>query len=91
MTTLLEALKSAQFVTDTKGQQVAIQIQPAVWQALVTWLESTNGGPSFEEIKQRSETTQRESMSLAHAATHLSEHSFSQVWNNPEDDVYNDL
>ena len=52
MPSLLEALKSAQFVTDSQGQQIAIQIKPAVWEALVVLLEATNGGPALEEIDQ---------------------------------------
>lgn len=91
MTTLLDALKSAQFVTDAQGQQVAIQIKPAVWRALVTWLETTNDGPALEEIVQSPAIKGNEDASLVAAAAKLSEPSLAAVWDNSEDDIYNDL
>lgn len=91
MATLLDALKSAQFVTDAQGQQVAIQIQPAVWQALVSWLEATNGGPLLEEIDPSAVTENLEELYWSNVSMKMSEPSLAQVWDNPEDDVYNDL
>ncbi|WP_121969450.1 hypothetical protein [Leptolyngbya sp. BC1307] len=90
MTTLLDALKSAQFVTDAQGQQIAIQIKPAVWKALVTWLEITNGGPALEEIVQSPAVSGGDALLVASAAK-LSEPSLATVWDNSEDDIYNDL
>ncbi|PZO22746.1 MAG: hypothetical protein DCF25_02200 [Leptolyngbya foveolarum] len=91
MTSLLEALKSAQFVTNSQGQQVAVQIQPAVWNALVAWLESTSSVPTLEEIDVSQAVGNGQDAVLVQAAAKLSEPSFASVWNNPEDDVYNDL
>jgi hypothetical protein len=96
MTNMLEALKSAQFVTDAEGQPVAIQLKPAVWEALVAWLQATGGGPILDETLLASATDRldpdkSENSALVKAAASLSEHSFARVWDNPEDDIYNDL
>ncbi len=40
MTDILKALNSAQFVVDTNGQQVAVQLSMAAWEALLDWVES---------------------------------------------------
>ncbi|MGB3295920.1 MAG: hypothetical protein WBB01_23300 [Phormidesmis sp.] len=88
---LIAALKSAQFVTDAQGQQVAIQIKPAVWKALVTWLETANGGPAVEEIIQAPAVGGNEDALLVTSAAKLSEPSLATVWDNSEDDIYNDL
>ncbi len=50
MTTVLEALKSAQFVVDARGQRVAVQISPVLWAALVVWLEQAEHVPTVEEL-----------------------------------------
>ena len=39
MTNALEALKSAQFVVDTNGQRVAVQLSVAAWETLLDWVE----------------------------------------------------
>jgi len=91
MTSLLDVLKSAQFVTDSQGQQVAIQIRPAVWKAMVAWLEATDGGPELEEITHIPAISYESDTSLIQAAAKLSEPAFAAIWNNPEDDIYNDL
>lgn len=91
MTTLLDALKSAQSVTDAQGQQVAIQIEPAVWKALVIWLETTNGGPTLEETIQSPAASGNEDAWIVASAAKLSEPSLATVWDNSEDDIYNNL
>ena len=50
MTTVLEALQSAQFVIDTTGQKVAVQVTPAVWEALINWLKTADTVPTVEEL-----------------------------------------
>ncbi|MEO1353163.1 MAG: hypothetical protein AAFW84_31100 [Cyanobacteria bacterium J06635_15] len=42
MTSVLEALKSAQFVVDAKGQRVAVQLNLMLWEALLAWLENVD-------------------------------------------------
>jgi type II secretory pathway component PulM len=91
MTNMLDALKAAQFVTDAQGQPVAIQLKPAVWEALVAWLQATGGGPIFDETLLESATDRLEDSALVKAATSLSEPSLARVWDNSDDDIYNDL
>lgn len=38
--TVVEILKSAQFVVDNKGQQTAVLLDIESWQALVDWVEN---------------------------------------------------
>ncbi|NEZ66722.1 hypothetical protein D0962_28860 [Leptolyngbyaceae cyanobacterium CCMR0082] len=104
MTSVLEALKSAQFVVNADGQKVAVQLSPVLWQALLTWLETAESIPSLEELLDTTvnvashedvavfsciETIQSD-QTLVSAATQLSEPAFANVWNNPEDDIYNE-
>jgi uncharacterized protein (DUF362 family) len=99
MTNMLDALKSAQFVMDAEGQPVAIQLKPAVWEALIAWLQATGGGPVFVETSQESSDgsstastlDKSGSSALVKAAAILSEPSLERIWNNSEDDIYNDL
>ncbi|EKV01315.1 hypothetical protein Lepto7375DRAFT_3478 [Leptolyngbya sp. PCC 7375] len=102
MTTVLEALQSAQFVVDTTGQKVAVQVTPAVWEALINWLKTSDSVPTVEELlgladevpqaKLQSEVhIAQEDATLTYSAMKLSEPSFARVWDNPEDDIYNDL
>ncbi|EKU98446.1 hypothetical protein Lepto7375DRAFT_7732 [Leptolyngbya sp. PCC 7375] len=105
MTSVLEALKSAQFVVNADGKRVAVQLSPTLWQALLTWLETANSIPSLEELL---ETTASESPQestsvfssmgtpqadrvLVSAATQLAKPAFTKVWNNPEDDIYEEI
>ena len=105
MTSVLEALKSAQFVVNADGQKVAVQLSPVLWQALLTWLETAESIPSLEELLDTTvnvashedvavcsciETIQSD-RTLVSAATQLSEPAFANVWNNLEDDIYNEL
>ena len=90
MTSVLEALKSAQFVVDASGQRVAVQLNPTLWSALVTWLESEEHIPTVEELTQNSEGATSNGL-LVTAAAKLSEPSLARVWDNSEDDIYNDL
>ena len=90
MTSVLEALKSAQFVVDASGQRVAVQLNPTLWSALLTWLESEEHIPTIEELTQNSEAAIADRLLIA-SATKLSEPSLATVWDNPEDDIYNDL
>lgn len=102
MTTVLEALQSAQFVVDTTGQKVAVQVTPVVWEALVNWLQMADGVPTMEELlalsgemsqgqTQSLAGTAKEEPALTYVAMQVSEPSFARVWGNPEDDIYNDL
>ncbi|MEM9009089.1 MAG: hypothetical protein AAGE59_36985 [Cyanobacteria bacterium P01_F01_bin.86] len=105
MTSVLKALKSAQFVVNADGQKVAVQISPTLWQALLTWIETADSTLSIEEllattaaespqgniaVLSGSETTQSD-RTLVSAATQLAEPAFANVWNNPEDNIYNNL
>lgn len=49
MTSVLESLKSAQFVVNADGQRVAVQLSPTLWQALLAWIETANSVPFLEE------------------------------------------
>ena len=95
MTSMLDALKSAQFVTNAEGQRTAIQLNPVVWEALVIWVEAAEQIPTVEELTQKSigapSVGGSQDIALANAAASLSEASFTKVWDNPEDDIYNDL
>ncbi len=102
MTTVLEALQSAQFVVDTTGQKVAVQVTPVVWEALINWLQMADSVPTMEELlalsgemsqrqPQPLADTTKEQPALTYAAMQVSEPSFARVWDNPEDDIYNDL
>ena len=88
MTTVFEALKSAQFVVDATGRQVAVQLSPTTWPALLAWAETAEGVPTIEELIS---SAVNEDRGLVNAAPHLSEPALAQVWDNPEDDIYNDL
>ncbi len=95
MTSVLEALKSAQFVVNADGQKVAVQLSSTVWQALLTWLETAESIPSLEEllattVVSRIGTTQSD-RALVNATTQHAETAFVNVWNNSEDDIYNEL
>ena len=37
--TIVEALKSAQFVVDNEGQQTAVLLDIQSWEALINWIE----------------------------------------------------
>ena len=89
MTTVLEALKSAQFVVDASGNRVAVQLSPELWEALLTWLENVEPTPTVELSELHSTAT--DDTALISAAIKLSEPSLATVWNNPEDDVYDAL
>jgi len=106
MTSVLEALKSAQFVVDTNGHRIAVQLSPTIWQALLTWLETVENTPTVEELIAVSttdgllevnhtpigrRTTTDSDAAVVRAATQLSESSLAKVWDNSEDDIYNDL
>ena len=92
MTTVLEALKSARFVVDASGQRVAVQVSPVLWEALLAWLEHEEHMPTVEELTSRAKVASiAEDRALVAAAMKLSEASLHSVWNNPEDDVYNEL
>lgn len=91
MTSVVEALKSAQFVVDSRGQRVAVQLTPSLWEALLAWLENEEGIPTVEELTQAIGTATTADADLAKAAMQLSEASLASVWDNPEDDVYNAL
>lgn len=102
MTTVLEALQSAQFVIDTTGQKVAVQVTPAVWEALINWLKTADTVPTVEELLglsndlpqaelQTEVPIAEEDATLIYSAMKLSEPSFGRMWDNPEDDIYNDL
>ena len=39
MTPLMEALKSAQFLMDAKGERIAVQLSMPAWEALLQWIE----------------------------------------------------
>lgn len=96
MTSVLEALKSAQFVVDAKGQCVAVQLNFMLWEALLAWLENEDSLPTIEELTQKSaialsEDARSEDRALVNAGAQLSEPSLASVWDNPEDDIYNDI
>ncbi|NET35567.1 MAG: hypothetical protein F6K19_26680 [Cyanothece sp. SIO1E1] len=99
MTSVLEALKSAQFVVDTTGQRIAVQVNPTVWQALLVWLENVESVPTVEELTQtptseqplEANTAVYADRALVNTVARLSEPSLTKVWDNPEDDIYNDL
>ena len=106
MTTMLEALKAAQFVVDTTGRRVAVQLNPTLWQALLTWLEQVENMPTIEELIEISSIPESPEINvsphqpgvsidadraLARAAAQLSEPSLAKVWDNPEDEIYNAL
>jgi hypothetical protein len=40
MTDILKALNSAQFLFDTNGQQVAVQLSMSAWETLLDWVET---------------------------------------------------
>ena len=90
MTTVLEALKSAQFVIDASGNRVAVQLSPALREALLNRLENVEPTPIVELSDVKKKTT-IDDTALISAATKLSEPSLANVWNNPEDDVYDAL
>lgn len=80
MTSVLDALKSVQFVINAEGKKFAVQVLP-------TLSEVSQGGTAvFSQV----ETTQS-NRALINAATQLAEPVFANVWNNPEDDIYNEL
>lgn len=56
MTSVLEALKSAQFVVNADGQKVAVQLSPTLWQALLNWMETAESIPSLEALLAITET-----------------------------------
>lgn len=105
MTSVLEALKSAQFVVNADGQKVAVQLSPTLWQALLTWLETEKSIPSLEELLETTASeapqdrtsvfsgvgTPQSDRGLVRAATQLAEPAFASVWDNSEDDIYNEL
>lgn len=39
MTDVLKALKSANFLVDTNGQRVAVQLNMASWETLLDWVK----------------------------------------------------
>lgn len=91
MTTVLEALKSAQFVVDASGQRVAVQLSPVLWEALLVWLAREERIPTVEELTHTAQEAIAPDVALASAAMRLSEPSLYSVWNNQEDDAYNEL
>jgi hypothetical protein len=91
MTSMIEALKSAQFVVNASGQRVGVQLQPALWEAILTWIESAENMPTVEELTQKIEPATTADRALTEAAMRLSEAALSGVWDNSEDDIYNDL
>ncbi len=91
MTSMIEALKSAQFVVNANGQRVGVQLQPALWEALLAWMESAENIPTVEELTNQIKTATTADAALTRAAMRLSEASLANVWDNSEDDIYNDL
>ena len=90
MPSILQALQSAQFVVDARGERVAVQLSPVVWQALLNWIADVEQVPSVEELTQTGEVHEAEP-NLIDAAAQLAEPAFARAWDNPEDDIYNDL
>jgi hypothetical protein len=68
----------------------------SLWEALVAWLQATGGGPIFDKTLLASTADQPdidrlENSTLIKAAASLSEPSLTKIWDNVEDDIYNDL
>ncbi|NEQ53674.1 MAG: hypothetical protein F6K11_26670 [Leptolyngbya sp. SIO3F4] len=81
---------------------VVVQVMPMVWKALSNWLKMADGLPTVEKLLalsgERSQGTTKllagtteEETSLIYAAMQVSEPSFTRIWDNSEDDVYDDL
>ncbi len=102
MITVLETIKSAQFVVDATGKLIAVQLSSKIWQALLDLVEQSESVPTVEELTASNVNRDGDGASdtdlamladctLVTNSTRLSEPSLAKVWDNPEDDIYNDL